>query len=298
MERTDWVLLQKIYHEHSMSKVAEQMFVSQPTIAYRLKKIEDEFQQTLFIRDNHGVRLTNAGVRLYSYAERMLSLEEEITSSVQGIHADYSGHITLGATSTFTNYYLCDQLKSFNEAYPGIEVAIEISPSNRLYERYKANKNSLIIVRGNDYNESPDSCVTLIEEPLIAIAPEQITMKYLRTHPFIVNSLTHNMPIDSMIAEWIQHNFEQPPEVAKIQISADSRIMVQLVKKGFGWSIISRSRLQESDILYSMPIFRPNGEPYHFKTQVLFKPELRHQEPYSVYISHLVNYFMANKIKI
>ena len=297
MERADWILLQKIYREQSMSKVAEQMFVSQPTIAYRLKKIEEALGQQLFVRDNHGVQLTNAGIRLHSYAERILSLEEEINSSVRGIHTDYSGHITLGATSSFTNYYLCDQLKSFNEAYPGISVAIEISPSNRLYERYKANKNPLIIVRGNDYDESPDSCVTLIEEPLIAIAPEQITTKYLRTHPFIVNSLTHNMPIDTMIAEWIQHNFEQPPEVAKVQISADSRIMVQLVKKGFGWSIISRSRLQKSDCLYNMPIFRPNGESYRFKTQVLFKPELRRQEPYSVYISHLVNYFMVNTIK-
>lgn len=298
MERADWILLQKIYHEHSMSKVAEQLYVSQPTIAYRLKKIEEEFDQTLFERDNHGVHLTNAGMRLYSYAERMLSMEEEIANSVHGIHTDYSGHIMVGATSSFTTYYLCDHLKAFTEAYPGIEVAIEISPSNRLYERFKANKYPLIIVRGNDYDESPDSCATLIEEPLIVIAPEQINMKYLRTHPYIANSLTHNMPIESMIADWIHHTFDLPPKVAKVQISSDSRIMVQLVKKGFGWSIISRSRLQESDCLYNMPIFRANGEPYSFKTQLLFKPEMRHQEPYSVYISHLINYFAVNKIKI
>ena len=291
MERADWILLQKIYHEQSMSRVAEQMYISQPAVAYRLKKIEDEYHQQLFIRDNHGVQLTNAGLRLYSYAERMLNMEDEITGSVQGIHTDYSGRIDLGATQSFTNYYLCDQLKSFTEIYPGIEIAVDLSPSNRLYERFRANKIPMIIVRGNDYEGEKDGTVTLIEEPLIIVAPEQITMKYLRTHPYILNSLMRNMPIDDMVAEWMRHNFDTPPETARVRISSDSRIVIQMIKKGFGWSVITRSRLQDTDCLYSQPIYQPNGQPYRFNTQLLFHPGLKSQEPYNVYLTHLINYF-------
>lgn len=298
MERTDWLLMQKIYHTPSMSKVAEQMFITQPAVAYRLKKIEDEYQQQLFIRDNHGVRLTDAGLRLYSYAERVLNLDEEIANTVRNVRSDYSGRITLGATQSFTSFYLCDQLKAFSEAYPNIEFSIELFPSNNLYELYRAKKLPVVILRGNGYENLDGEHATLIEEPLLVIASEQITMHYLRTHPFIINNFTHNMSIDSMMADWLQHNFDTPPKVSNVQISGDSRIMVEMVKKGFGWSIITRTRLRETDCLYSMPIYRANDRPYIFKTQLYYRAELKQQEPYGVYLRHLINYFDMNQSRI
>ena len=291
MEKTDWILLQKIHRLQSMSKAAEEMYISQPAVAYRLRKMEDEYKQVLFLRDNHGIRLTPAGMRLYDYAERVLNLEDQIASDVRGVDTGLSGLVMLGATQAFANYHLCDQLIRFTEVYPNVEIAVELSPTPRLYERFKSGKTPFVFLRGNDFEDMPGGHAVLLEEPLIIVAPEQITMKYLKTHPFILNSAMRNMPIDNMIAEWFRHNLDTPPETAHIRIASDSRIVVQLIKKGYGWSIITRTRLLEEDLLYSQPIYRPNGEPYAFKTQVLFRSELKDQEPYSVYLAHVIDYF-------
>lgn len=291
MERTDWLLLQKIYQVPSMSKVAEQMFITQPAVAYRLKKIEDEYQCQLFIRDNHGVRLTDAGLRLYSFAERVLNLEEEIASNVREVRADVSGRITLGATQSFTTFHLIDQLKAFSEVYPGVEFSIDLFPSNTLYDLYKSKKLSVVILRGNRYDSLDAESVTLVEESLLIIAPEPVTMHYLRTHPFITNNIRHNMSIDAMAADWVRNNLDAPPALSQVQISGDSRIMVEMVKKGFGWAIITSARLRGADQLYSMPIYQTNDQPYIYTTRLLYRPEIKHQEPYGAYLRHLIDYF-------
>ena len=53
-----------IAEEKSLSKAAERLYLSQPALSQRLKKLEDELGTQLFTRERDGLTLTDAG-RIY-----------------------------------------------------------------------------------------------------------------------------------------------------------------------------------------------------------------------------------------
>ena len=50
-----------IAEEKSLSKAAERLYLSQPALSQRLKKLEDELGTPLFLREKNGLSITDAG---------------------------------------------------------------------------------------------------------------------------------------------------------------------------------------------------------------------------------------------
>ena len=72
MNNTDWKILIYLREERSINKVAKRLFMTQPSLTYRLSQMEKEIGCPLFIRTNKGVHFTDAGNRLFSFAEKEL----------------------------------------------------------------------------------------------------------------------------------------------------------------------------------------------------------------------------------
>ena len=61
----------------NVSRAAEEMYLTQPTLTARIKALEDDLGDQLFVRTSRGMRLTEAGREFAPYAERSMgSLEE------------------------------------------------------------------------------------------------------------------------------------------------------------------------------------------------------------------------------
>ena len=54
----------------NVSRAAEEMYLTQPTLTARLKGLEDDLGDQLFVRTSRGMRLTEAGKEFLPYAER------------------------------------------------------------------------------------------------------------------------------------------------------------------------------------------------------------------------------------
>ena len=61
----------------NLSRAAEEMFLTQPTLTARLKALEEEIGDQLFVRTSRGMRLTEAGKEFLPYAERVVGSFEE-----------------------------------------------------------------------------------------------------------------------------------------------------------------------------------------------------------------------------
>ena len=59
--------------EGNMTRAAERLFISQPTMSKQLKELENELGTKLFVRSNYSIRLTEAGMLLRERAEDILS---------------------------------------------------------------------------------------------------------------------------------------------------------------------------------------------------------------------------------
>lgn len=64
----------------SMTKAAEQLFVSQPTLTTAMKELESEVGVTIFIRTTKGVSLTNEGIEFLRYARQVYQQYELLES--------------------------------------------------------------------------------------------------------------------------------------------------------------------------------------------------------------------------
>ena len=61
MDSRDWQILKLIDEEKSLTKTAQRLFISQPSLTYRLNKLEKEFNTPLLNRYSNGVTFTPQG---------------------------------------------------------------------------------------------------------------------------------------------------------------------------------------------------------------------------------------------
>ena len=61
-----------------MTKAAETLYITQPTLSRQIVELEEEMGTPLFVRNNRSVTLTDAGQLLRRRVEELLAIEEKI----------------------------------------------------------------------------------------------------------------------------------------------------------------------------------------------------------------------------
>lgn len=296
MDQTDWKILRFLSVGNSISKIAESLFISQPAVSYRIAKIEEEYKADLFIRTNRGITLTDAGKRLCSYSMRMLALEEEIRLSVARKTNEVSGHIVVGSVSSFACNDLASQLIAFQNIYSNISVDIEISHSPGLIQRLRNNDMPMVIIRGRSFDEWTGECFEISSEMAVVVANEPITRDYIASTPCLNMKAykpgAHTAQNQEIAEEWAIQMTGKLPLNPKIRIiNGDSKALIQFVKRDFGWAVVTSSKLQESDGLYNKVIYDSNGEPFLYKTCLLYRKDILELDAYQAFLEHFRNYF-------
>lgn len=108
----------------SFTGAAQALMNNQPNITRMMKKLEQELDCTLFIRQRHGIALTPEGEKLYQHISVAI---EQIQLGEQEIARDKSlqgGIVTIAASEIALHCILLPILKDFRKAYPGIRIRI------------------------------------------------------------------------------------------------------------------------------------------------------------------------------
>lgn len=61
----------------SLTKAAEQLYLTQPALSMALSKLEDEIARPLFVRKGKNLQITESGIKLLEYANRVIDTIEE-----------------------------------------------------------------------------------------------------------------------------------------------------------------------------------------------------------------------------
>jgi len=109
----------------SISKAAEALFQSQPTVTLQIQALEREMNITVFERRGPNISLTPEGVVLLQVAQPLVDGIEGLEES---FHAHFGrldhGVLNIAAGESTTLYILPEYIKRFREAYPGIQVKL------------------------------------------------------------------------------------------------------------------------------------------------------------------------------
>ena len=118
----------------NVSRAAEEMFLTQPTLTARLKALEEEVGDQLFVRTSRGMRLTEAGKEFVPYAERCVGSFEEGRRHLAELREASGGRLVLGASPGVGTYALPGLLERFAAAYPKVSVSVRTGHSEDILE--------------------------------------------------------------------------------------------------------------------------------------------------------------------
>lgn len=78
----------KVADEKSISKVANQLYISQPALSLQIRKLEESFGHKLLVRTNKGVQLTEAGHILETHARSILKIYNQAFEDINKLFGD------------------------------------------------------------------------------------------------------------------------------------------------------------------------------------------------------------------
>ena len=128
----------------SFSKTAELLGITQPSISYSIKKLEDELGVSLFERGN-GLVLTPEGEELLPYVEEALNTLYAGEKKVNDLINLKKGQISIGIPSHIGVFLLTDIMKKFNQEYPNIRFKVTCKPTKELFNSLNLNELDLLI---------------------------------------------------------------------------------------------------------------------------------------------------------
>jgi LysR family cyn operon transcriptional activator len=124
----------------SLSRAAEQLFITQPAVSHSIRQLERKFGGRLFFRGPKGVSLTAEGEALFRYVEQAYHFLEMGEKKIAEMQQLLSGEIVIGAGDTLCKHFLLPQLSLFHQAYPAIKIQVMNRTSRETVRMLKEGK--------------------------------------------------------------------------------------------------------------------------------------------------------------
>ena len=177
----------------SFSLAARRLEMSQPSVSYQVKELEETLGLPLIDRLGKRVQLTEAGTILYGYARRMLDVLDEATLAIEEMRGIKRGTLRVGASTTVGIYLLPAALGAFKKLHPGLVISLEIGTRARVQEQVLRNELDLAVV-GPALKDAELAIVPFLSDELVVIAPaghrlagkRGLTLKDLAGEPFVM----------------------------------------------------------------------------------------------------------------
>jgi DNA-binding transcriptional LysR family regulator len=158
----------EVARRQNLSRAAEALFVSQPTLTARLQSLEAALGEQLFVRTRRGMRLTEAGDAFLPYAEHAVAALADGRERLSELRRGEAGRLVLGAPPTVSTYTLPALLARFSAAHPGVRLAVKTGTSEEILDMVLHDQVQLGIIRALANQEI--ETIPLFTDTLVLIA--------------------------------------------------------------------------------------------------------------------------------
>lgn len=121
--------------EGSITRAANSLHLTQPTLSRQLKELEDELGTKLIYRHSHSVSLTADGMRLRKRAEEIVEMLDKTSAEFARHEKILAGDIYLGCGETRAMSLVADIIMEIRKEYPEICFHIQSGNSQDVTER-------------------------------------------------------------------------------------------------------------------------------------------------------------------
>jgi DNA-binding transcriptional LysR family regulator len=123
-----------LVESRSFSQAAIRNFVTQSAVSQQIKALESRFDAPLLVRDGRSVVPTEAGRILHEAAREILDRFNTMHLEMKSVGQEMAGSVRVATVYTVGLYELSAVIKTFLKTYPKVNLHIEYSRANRVYE--------------------------------------------------------------------------------------------------------------------------------------------------------------------
>ena len=124
-----------VAREENMTRAAEILHVTQPTLSKALKLLEEELGKKLFTRHSFSIRLTEEGVLLRNRAEDLVLMADKIEQEFVSLDDISGGELYLGLAESWQIRYLARVIKEFKQQYPNLHYHITSGDTEQIADK-------------------------------------------------------------------------------------------------------------------------------------------------------------------
>ena len=241
----------------SISKAADKLFLSQPSISLQIKALEEEMQAILFERRGPKIKITPAGKILYDISlpliDGMDSLQETFSAQMGQID---TGKLSIAAGESTILYILPKFVTEFNRLYPNISLNL----------RNVTGRDGMSLLRADEADFAVGSMIERVEDmnyfpifnfdPVLITPPdhplskkEEITLEDISPYGLILP------PRHLSTWRMVKIAFEQRNIPYRVTLEAGGwEVIKKYVSMGLGISIVTDICLNGSEELCTIPL--------------------------------------------
>ena len=251
----------QVVRNGSISKAAEKLFLSQPSVSLQVQALERELKATLFERRGPNLKLTPEGDVLYQLAEPLVDgidrLQENFAAHFGKLE---SGELNIGAGESTILYILPEPVRRFVSAYPGVSLKMH----------NVTGRDGLKMLRSDEIDFAVGSMLDVPEDieytPVVTYDPMLIAPK---DHPLAIKSkdggkvtledVSHYGLIlpPSHLSTWriVKYVFQQHNLSFSVTMEAGGwEVIKKYVELGMGISIVTDICLTGDEKLCRIPL--------------------------------------------
>ena len=124
-----------VAREENISKAAEYLHITQPTLSRQLKELEDELNVSLFTRGKRSITLTDKGMLLRKRAEEITSLMDKTEVEFSNLDNLISGDVYIGGGETLAMKILAEVMTDMSEEYPDVRFHLYSGSADNVMDR-------------------------------------------------------------------------------------------------------------------------------------------------------------------
>lgn len=125
----------EIAREGNMTRAAEYLHVSQPTLSKQMKDLEQELGKKLFRRGSNSVSLTSEGMLLRKRAQDILDMVDKTADEFKSLDEITGGEVRIGCAESYQMKHLARVIKNLKQQYPLLRYHLVSGNTEQVTER-------------------------------------------------------------------------------------------------------------------------------------------------------------------
>jgi DNA-binding transcriptional LysR family regulator len=259
----------EIAQQHSISRAAENLYLTQPALTSRLQSLEAELGERLFVRVKYGVTLTDAGKTFLPYAQRVMRTLTEARGALANLREATVGNLYLGAGPFIGTYILPTLLQLFAFTHPRVHVGVRTGHSEEVLSMVLNEEVQIGMVRKLKHPEV--ETVKLWDDELVLVVPpghdfcrhESVTVEEMAAEGLVLfdRATSYYELVNDL---FLSHGLEPKATFELDNVEAAKKI----VEKGLGISLLPRITIARELSLGTVKAVPIAGSPHETREMV------------------------------